>query len=556
MKHRNRKTMAIFMGGLLLCGAPVAFADFGSLNWVGPNLDGLSASAAMDSPIAPYNVLSSPSTAANDRLYAVVGTGRSVTRVTYNVYTPIEVIPAEKLAVTTAVYPSMPLTTLATGERHSLAVSQDGSVWSWGSSTGAQGGDGKSSLTSPMKVSGLRDIRSVSAKGIHSLALQANGQVWAWGNNSFGQLGTGSEESHSGPVVVLDNVAAIASGTVHSVALKKDGTVWTWGYNVSGQLGDGTTATRWNPVQVSGLNHVTAISSSGSSTLALKDDGTVWAWGDNYAGQLGDGTKDNRSIPVQVSVLTNVYAIASGGYHSMALQSDGSVWTWGDNRYGQLGDGTTTGRLKPERIAGLDNVSMLAGGLFHSLAIRKDGTVWSWGNNQFGQLGDGTTINKSLPVKVRTIDDARTIDAGTYSSAAKSEQGKYFMWGENSSGQLGNGTTSPSRIPITVVDLNGDDRDTTSPTAPENVTVTGISTNLICIAWTDATDNVGVAGYDVYRDNVKIGSSPTTSYIDKGLNASTSYVYTVRAKDGAGNTSAPGNAITAATLVEVDALQR
>ncbi len=537
--------------------APAAFADFESAHVAGPNPKGFNGSATVGSSIAPYNVLSSPSTSSNDRLYAAAGTGRSVTRVTYNVYAPIEAIPVEKPTVTAAVYPStsMPFTTLTTGERHSLAVGQDGAVWAWGTGPGTHEGGDKSSLTIPEKIPGLSDIRSVSAKGIHSLALQSNGQVWAWGDNSFGQLGSGSETSRSYPVKVMDDVAAITSGATHSVALKKDGTVWTWGYNVSGQLGDGTTSTRWNPVQVSGLNHVTAISSSGSSTLALKNDGTVWAWGDNYAGQLGDGTNDNRSTPVQVSVLTNVYAIASGGYHSMALQSDGSVYTWGDNRYGQLGDGTTNSRLKPERVTGLNDVRMLAGGLFHSLAIRGDGSVWSWGSNQFGQLGDGTTTNRSTPVKVISITGANIIDAGTFSSAAKSEDEAYFMWGENNSGQLGNGTTSPSRIPITVADLNGDKRDTTSPTAPENVAVTGLSTNLICIAWMDATDNVGVAGYDIYRDNVKIGSSPTTSYIDKGLNASTSYVYTVRARDGAGNESAPGKAITAATLGEVDEIQ-
>ena len=50
-------------------------------------------------------------------------------------------------------------------------------------------------------------------------------------------------------------------------------------------------------------------------------------------------------------------------------------------------------------------------------------------------------------------------------------------------------------------------------------------------------DNVGVSGYNVYRDQILIASTVSTNYEDKNLEASTSYSYTVSAYDAAGNES-------------------
>ena len=57
----------------------------------------------------------------------------------------------------------------------------------------------------------------------------------------------------------------------------------------------------------------------------------------------------------------------------------------------------------------------------------------------------------------------------------------------------------------------------------------------ILLRWTASTDNVGVAGYNVYRNGTKIGTSATTSYVDPTAVAGTTYSYTVTAYDAAGN---------------------
>ncbi|MFD2876601.1 fibronectin type III domain-containing protein [Paenibacillus rhizoplanae] len=70
--------------------------------------------------------------------------------------------------------------------------------------------------------------------------------------------------------------------------------------------------------------------------------------------------------------------------------------------------------------------------------------------------------------------------------------------------------------------------DTKAPTVPENVTATVQNASSALVSWSASTDNVGVTGYEIYRNGVKIGTSATTSYTDSGLSGSTNYSYTVK----------------------------
>ncbi|TVX94008.1 glycoside hydrolase family 19 protein [Paenibacillus agilis] len=81
----------------------------------------------------------------------------------------------------------------------------------------------------------------------------------------------------------------------------------------------------------------------------------------------------------------------------------------------------------------------------------------------------------------------------------------------------------------------GGQNDTVAPTPPTNVASPSQSATSITLSWTASTDNVGVTAYDIYRNNVKVGTSTTTTFTDNGLQALTSYSYKVRALDAAGN---------------------
>jgi chitodextrinase len=89
--------------------------------------------------------------------------------------------------------------------------------------------------------------------------------------------------------------------------------------------------------------------------------------------------------------------------------------------------------------------------------------------------------------------------------------------------------------------------DTTAPSAPSSLIATVASSTQINVSWKASTDNVGVAGYDVYRNNTKVATVTSLSYGDTGLSPSTTYSYMIKARDAANNTSAASNTATATT---------
>lgn len=111
--------------------------------------------------------------------------------------------------------------------------------------------------------------------------------------------------------------------------------------------------------------------------------------------------------------------------------------------------------------------------------------------------------------------------------------------------------TGPKLLDKVVGDLNTGTppTDTAAPTAPGNLTSSGHTDKKVTLNWTASTDNVGVMTYEVYQGTtlVKTVDGATTTALVKGLTGSTSYTFTVKAKDAAGNTSAASNALTVVT---------
>ena len=135
---------------------------------------------------------------------------------------------------------------VSAGLEHSTAITADGSVWSWGGgSFGKLGhGDAQNQLL-PKKIEAFAGQRvvAVSAGAYHSLALTADAAVWSWGFGVFGKLGHGDEETQLLPKKVEAfagrRVVAVSAGREHSLATTADGAVFTWGKGECGCLGHG-----------------------------------------------------------------------------------------------------------------------------------------------------------------------------------------------------------------------------------------------------------------------------------------------------------------------------
>ena len=302
------------------------------------------------------------------------------------------------------------------GEYHSVALRADGTVRVWGLGASGQLGYGFyptnpcSCAALPVQPIGLPPITSIAAGEDHTLAIADDSTVWAWGDNSHGELGDGIGFAVASPVHVvgLSNVVSIGCGNMHSLAIKNDGTVWAWGWNISGQLGDTTHTTRLTPVQVYGLTDVIAVDGGSLHSAALKNDGTVWVWGTNYYHQLLDTALVDTAAPIRIPGLNDVRAIACGRYHTVVLKNDSTVWSWGYSYNGNMGDGSSGG-LYPDTLVqatGITGVVEIAAEGDHTMALKSDGTVWSWGYNYYGQLGDNTRLNRSTAVRMWNLCDA------------------------------------------------------------------------------------------------------------------------------------------------------
>jgi mannan endo-1,4-beta-mannosidase len=97
----------------------------------------------------------------------------------------------------------------------------------------------------------------------------------------------------------------------------------------------------------------------------------------------------------------------------------------------------------------------------------------------------------------------------------------------------------------------GNPSDTQAPTTPGTPAASAVTATSATLTWTAATDNVGVAGYDVVRvsgsTETKVAASTTASVTVTGLTAATPYTFAVYARDAAGNRSARSATVNVTT---------
>ncbi len=299
---------------------------------------------------------------------------------------------------------------------HSLAVDANGFCWSWGYNFYGQLGSGNYIITNPVPVEvndtnntgRLENIIAVSAGSYHSMALDDDGFVWTFGDNEFGKLGVGDTQDRETPVKVhgvndvnfLENIVAISAGWDHCMALEgysiEDfnicGKVYSWGNNGTGnygedggRLGNGqVTGSNSTPVIVlSGqqdsnstyLKNIVEISAGESHSMALGRDGFVYTWGDNGDSQLGTGDNSDYNTPVKV-----IAPDRDGDGYSDDLDGD-------PNTVDYLGDDVP--------------IAAISAGYWHCLAIDQQGRLYTWGMGWEGQLGLGNQNDYNIPKMIQ-----------------------------------------------------------------------------------------------------------------------------------------------------------
>ena len=112
----------------------------------------------------------------------------------------------------------------------------------------------------------------------------------------------------------------------------------------------------------------------------------------------------------------------------------------------------------------------------------------------------------------------------------------FFQFNRGAAPDIGGDQYNPDNSNKTV--------DTVPPSAPSSLTA-AVNSNKVSLNWGASTDNVGVTGYNIYKNGTAIATSTVTSFTDPtAVVAGTTYSYTVKAYDAAGNISSVSNTVT------------
>lgn len=182
----------------------------------------------------------------------------------------------------------------AAGHWHSLAVSKKGNVYSWGSNKQHQLGIPAGALEQgptskgtarPAMVAALRDagVKQVACGSLHSMALTRDGEIYTWGFGKNGRLGHGDEEDQVLPKRLDslrgEKIKAICAGYDVSSAISMAGKVWVWGYGFAWQLGQDDNKDRLSPTPLGMLPRVPCLLCLSASeclgVCAGIDDGVI-----------------------------------------------------------------------------------------------------------------------------------------------------------------------------------------------------------------------------------------------------------------------------------------
>ncbi|XP_047214023.1 regulator of chromosome condensation [Girardinichthys multiradiatus] len=312
------------------------------------------------------------------------------------------------------------------GGMHTVCLSETGHVYTFGcNDEGALGRDTteEGSEMVPAKVELSEKVVQVSAGDSHTAALTEDGSVYIWGSfrDNNGVIGL-LEAMKTCPVPVkiplTESVVKIASGNDHVVLLTLDGNLYTLGSAEQGQLGrvpehfsnrGGRKGLERllvpQMVKLKGKVHFTDAFCGAYFTFAVSEEGYVYGFGLSNYHQLGTKSTKMCFVPVKLTCFKNsttAWVDFSGGqHHTLCLDAEGQVYSLGRAEYGRLGLGQgAEEKSEPAPVTGMEPAKGVSCGASVSYAVTRAGSVYAWGMGTNLQLGTGEEEDEWSPVKM------------------------------------------------------------------------------------------------------------------------------------------------------------
>eukprot|EP00568_Trieres_chinensis_P001601 CAMPEP_0183298936 /NCGR_PEP_ID=MMETSP0160_2-20130417/5802_1 /TAXON_ID=2839 ORGANISM="Odontella Sinensis, Strain Grunow 1884" /NCGR_SAMPLE_ID=MMETSP0160_2 /ASSEMBLY_ACC=CAM_ASM_000250 /LENGTH=612 /DNA_ID=CAMNT_0025461067 /DNA_START=105 /DNA_END=1943 /DNA_ORIENTATION=+ len=334
-------------------------------------------------------------------------------------------------------------TCVSAGELHSAAVTTDGDVYTWGDGFCGQLGLGdKRPQLLPQQITegGLEDecVSVVSCGNRHTLCVTEDGEVFSFGLGHFGALGrsyTPFEYDADAAIGELGDDVGMPAG-VAMAPVASDNTPTETQLSDPGGISDETRAhldlianltlddssDQCIPKVVDSLEgiHIINVSSGHRHSLFLDSEGGLYSCGSGASGELGHGDFLRQAYPMKIVEFSNsdlnILQMSAGVDISMAVTSTGDVYAWGKADGGRIGLGISANKVSiPRRViisgkVGEDNLKAMdvECGYVHSVVVGIDGSVHICGGvgtdgNEDGQRimngGDELTAGRPLQLE-------------------------------------------------------------------------------------------------------------------------------------------------------------
>ncbi|GMK38016.1 hypothetical protein PCCS19_10700 [Paenibacillus sp. CCS19] len=354
----------------------------------------------------------------------------------------------------------------ADGGGTGVAISKDGVLYTYGSNSWGQRGNGQSdsiyrptrsaeTFRSQVKVDDatytLHNDGTIEMRDWHTQEQSFPGSDWAfiaagrddlyaikqdgslWNYESSIYVGSytyrPNEDYRLHPLMEGSKWRSVqASELGFVVGLKSDGTLWVWGRDAWGYLLKGYTDLEdyFEPAQMGIDKNWKSFSVSDDHILAIKEDGSLWGIGDNRMAQIASTLKPQVNAFSRIGSMKDWTQVQTSSYTTFGIRKDGTLWQWGRGLGSQNSNQKMTQVTKDKdwtKIWTRDN---------QAFALKKDGSLWSWGDNYFGELGTGAANSQSVPTRVADNGPWTTIFPQDYYTIGVKKDGSIWKWGNDS----------------------------------------------------------------------------------------------------------------------------
>ena len=358
------------------------------------------------------------------------------------------------------------------GRQVSGALTKSGSLYTWGRcgkksilgyppSEGDDDSDGDAHASVvqsiPRIVSTIKHVVNFDFGIDHAAAVTEDGSLYTWGEGKFAQLGLDDLNSRISPTRVAfpDGVfiVDVGCGNRFNVCITTSGRVLSWGVGTLGQLGHDQKRRQRAPKEIEGLSNIIKVSCGQDHAMVLDGEGTVYSWGHAEYGCLGRKPKTGNTVPGVVPLDIPVSDISCGSKHNAVIVNDGRVFSWGLAGNGRLGLGPTRDKPfyeTPQEVSATiirecGGARSISCGHKHTACTTNNGIeILVWGCAEHSRLGvavfsKGNTKHQNLvcdePIKASMVFSGETqpyftsVSCGNNHSLACDADGEMYSFG-------------------------------------------------------------------------------------------------------------------------------